>query len=82
LGIDSRFEVTVLRIFKIIVGIFIASLGVLWVLQGADLIWIKPVLCFADCEPMVGGSKVWLGVGSVSIAIGGLLLFRQFRPHT
>jgi hypothetical protein len=70
-----------MRIFKMILGIFIASLGVLWTLQGADLIWIKPVLCFADCEPLVGGSKAWLAVGVISIAIGVLLLVRQFRSR-
>ena len=65
-----------LRIVRIAVGILLTSLGVLWTLQGADLVRVKPILCFANCKPLVGGSTIWLGVGLVSIAIGLFLLMR------
>jgi hypothetical protein len=69
-----------LRVMRIAVGVLLASLGVLWTLQGADLIRVKPILCFANCEPLVGGSNTWLVVGLVCIAIGLFLLMRR-RPR-
>jgi len=71
-----------MRIFKFISGIFLALLGLLWALQGADLIHIKPILCFANCEPLVGGSITWLIVGLVVMASGTSLLIssRRTRP--
>ena len=38
------------RIVGAIVGIILAMLGLLWSLQGAGLLRLCPVLCFADCE--------------------------------
>jgi len=68
-----------LRIIRIIAGLILAALGVLWVLQGADLIRIQPILCFANCEPLVGGSPTWLAVGVVTLVIGVLLLLPRRR---
>jgi hypothetical protein len=65
---------TVLRVGG---GIVLVLLGALWSLQGADVVHIKPILCIADCEPLVGGSRTWLVVGLVAIAIGVLLLLGQ-----
>jgi hypothetical protein len=65
------------RVVRIVVGILLASLGVLWTLQGADLVRIKPILCFANCEPLVGGSNTWLAVGLGCIAVGLFLLMRR-----
>jgi len=70
-----------LRAVRIAVGILLASLGVLWTLQGADLVRVKPILCFSNCEPLVGGSSTWLVVGLVCIAIGVFLLLRRRRSH-
>lgn len=70
-----------LGIVRIAVGILLTSLGVLWTLQGADLVRVKPILCFANCTPLVGGSTIWLAVGLVSIAIGLFLLMRHRRPR-
>ena len=69
------------RIIRIIAGIVLTAFGVLWTLQGADVIWVKPILCFADCETLVGGSSTWLVVGSVSILIGVFLLAPRSRPR-
>src|SRR5690606_654371 len=40
-------------------GILLMALGLFWFLQGADLIRVDPILCVADCEPLVGGSVQW-----------------------
>ena len=70
-----------LRIIRLTVGILLAALGILWVLQGADLIRIKPILCFAGCEPIVGGSTTWLIAGLISLLFGVLLLVLRRRPR-
>ena len=51
----------------------LAPLGLLWVLQGADVVRIEPIGCIANCEPITGGSPGWLAVGTVTL-IGGLFL--------
>jgi hypothetical protein len=53
-----------------IVGIIIALLGLLWFLQGAAIIQMCPILCFADCECMTGGSQFWEVTGTVTFIIG------------
>ena len=64
-----------MRVFKLICGIVLTALGLLWSLQGADLIRMKPILCVANCEPLVGGSIAWLITGIVVTAVGlGLLI--------
>ena len=74
-----------MRVLRIGGGIIFVLLGSLWTLQGGDLIHINPILCFANCEPLVGGSVTWLVVGLGAIALGVLLLFlkrsQQNRPH-
>ncbi|RNL82891.1 hypothetical protein EFW17_18190 [Halostreptopolyspora alba] len=53
-------------------------LGLLWVLQGADVVRIQPVLCVAECQPITGGSLVWLTIGVLTL-IGGLVLLGGLR---
>ena len=65
-----------MRAFKLVPGILLVSLGLLWSLQGADLIQLKPILCFANCEPLVGGSVTWLITGIIAVAVGIFLLAR------
>lgn len=63
-----------MRIFKTILGITLVAIGLLWSLQGADLIQMKPVLCMANCKPLVGGSVTWFFVGVVAIVVGLVML--------
>jgi hypothetical protein len=55
---------------RIVVGIGAVLLGLLWILQGADVVRIRPVLCVADCEPVTGGSPLWLTIGAVTCLVG------------
>ena len=66
-----------MTVLRVGVGIVLVLLGALWSLQGADLVHIKPILCFANCEPLVGGSMSWLVVGLVVFATGVFLLLRE-----
>ena len=64
-----------MKVSKIVFGIVLFALSALWTLQGADLFRIKPILCVANCEAVVGGSITWLVVGIVAMAVGlGLLI--------
>jgi hypothetical protein len=57
-------------IARVVLGVILMLLGLLWILQGADLIQIRPILCFADCQPLVGGSPLWLTIGVATLVIG------------
>ena len=43
-------------------GLIMTSLGVLWSLQGAAVIRIRPILCLSNCKPITEGSASWLGL--------------------
>jgi hypothetical protein len=60
-------------------GVAITLLGLLWFLQGAGLVHVQPILCFADCEPLVGGSVGWLIAGIVGMIVGMLFVRRGAR---
>lgn len=60
-----------------IIGIAITLLGLLWFLQGADLVHVSPILCVADCEPLVGGSVGWLIAGLAGMTAGAWLIRRS-----
>lgn len=51
-------------------GTVLALLGLLWILQGADVVRIRPILCVADCQPITDGSPGWLAVGVVTLVAG------------
>jgi hypothetical protein len=53
-----------------VLGAALVLLGVLWVLQGADLVHVRPVLCVTDCKPVTGGSFGWLLAGVVTGLFG------------
>ena len=68
------------KIIATIVGAIMALLGLLWFLQGADILHIRPILCFADCEYIAGGSWVWEIAGVFAFAIGGAILILFHTP--
>lgn len=66
-------------IARILFGVALALLGSLWLLQGADLVHIRPILCLADCKPLDGGSVGWMTAGAVVLGIGVLLITSGVR---
>lgn len=70
---EGRPVATWRRVARIGVGVALTLLGLLWVLQGADLVRIEPVGCVAECEPVTGGSPAWLTIGVIAL-LGGLFL--------
>ncbi|KHL17777.1 hypothetical protein CLV56_0394 [Mumia flava] len=67
---------TAKHVVRGVAGVTLVLLGSLWVLQGADLVRIRPILCVADCEPLTGGSPTWFVIGIVSVVAGIVLLVR------
>lgn len=63
-----------MKAFKVIVGPILTALGLLSTMQGADLIQIQPILYVVNCEPVTGGSTLWLAIGITTTVIGLALL--------
>ncbi len=57
----------------ILVGGFIAFLGLLWFLQGTGIIHLRPVMCVSNCEEIVGTSPTWAITGAVAFIIGSII---------
>ena len=55
---------------RIAAGMVLILLGGLWILQGADVVRIRPILCVANCQPITGGSAGWAAAGAVSLVAG------------
>jgi hypothetical protein len=53
-----------------IIGLILVILGLLWFLQGTAILDVCPVLCFADCECITGGSMLWEIAGAITLIIG------------
>jgi len=70
-----------MRILRTTAGAILFLLGILWTLQGADILHIKPILCFANCEPLLGGSTTWLVIGVIAVVLGALLVVRRGAPQ-
>jgi hypothetical protein len=58
------------QVTSVVAGVILSLLGLLWILQGADVVRIQPILCVADCQPITGGSPGWLATGVVTLAVG------------
>jgi hypothetical protein len=55
------------------------ALGGLWLLQGLDIVRIRPIFCFADCAVIKGGSLTWTLVGAAVAIAGAGVLLRALR---
>ena len=60
-------------------GLIAALLGGLWLLQGLGIVYLRPILCFADCVPVQGPSATWAIIGAGVLAFGGTAVFWSFK---
>jgi hypothetical protein len=60
-------------------GTILTLLGLLWFLQGSDVIRLRPILCVANCEPITGRSTLWQVVGAVTFVSGVVLVASGIR---
>ena len=72
-------QISISKITVLVFGILIAMLGALWFLQGSDMVHIKPILCFGDCEPVTGLSPQWQISGIIAIVIGVAMIWWSTR---
>ena len=64
---------------RILFGVALTLLGLLWLLQGADLVHIRPILCLANCTPLEGGSVGWMTAGTLVLVVGVLVIVSGVR---
>jgi uncharacterized membrane protein len=67
------------RIAATVFGIILALLGLLWFLQGSDVVHIKPILCFANCVPLTGKSLQWQIIGAITFCAGVILIYKSIK---
>jgi hypothetical protein len=62
------------KIAQVLFAIIVIFLGAFWFLQGVGILNVCPILCFADCACIEGGSQLWSIVGAVVFIIGILTM--------
>ena len=62
-----------------LVGAFVAFLGLLWFLQGTGILRMRPILCVANCEEIVGPSPLWAVAGAIAFIIGTIVIVVSVR---
>jgi hypothetical protein len=65
-----------------VVGVISILLGGLWLLQGLGVVHIRPILCFADCEPIQGASRAWAITGFLMVTAGAIAIFFSRKAHS
>jgi hypothetical protein len=71
--------VTLRTLARILFGVALTLLGLLWLLQGADLVHIRPILCVANCTPLEAGSVRWMTAGALVLVVGLLVIVSGIR---
>ena len=64
---------------QLVFAIIAMLLGAFWFLQGMGILNVCPILCFADCTCVEGGSRFWSAVGAVAFIIGTLTIIITMR---
>lgn len=67
-----------MKTLRIVAALALLLLGGLWLLQGLGLVHLRPILCFADCEPIQDPSAAWAIIGAAAV-VGGVMLMRRSR---
>jgi hypothetical protein len=62
------------QIILLPIAIILTLLGLLWFIQGIGLLNITPILCFANCQPITGGSPVWAAIGALMLVVGVIII--------
>lgn len=70
-----------IRAIVLVLSVVVLMLGGLWLVQGLGLVTVPPVLCVADCEPLLGPSPGWAlaGLAAILLGMGGLRFARRRR---
>lgn len=71
-----------MRALVLVVSVIGVLLGGLWLLQGLGLVEVRPILCFANCEPVRGPSLTWAIVGFLVGAAGAFGISRSLKRRS
>ena len=77
-ALQSPHHVSKRWVVLLVVGVALALLGVLWFLQGAGAVHVRPILCVSNCKP-VTKSVGWLIAGVVACMAGIAITSRSAR---
>ena len=69
------------QIIALVFAGILLLLGLLWFLQGSDLVPIKPILCFANCQPITGKSTTWQIIGGACFMIGLAITYINLKRY-
>ena len=61
-------------------GFVAVLLGAPWFLQGMGLLHLWPILCFANCAPILRPATSWAIIGALTLIVGGLTILWPRRP--
>jgi hypothetical protein len=62
-------HLTVGRAALVLGGVIVTLLGLLWFLQGAGAVHVRPILCVSHCKPITK-SFAWLIIGAITCVVG------------
>ena len=71
----------ILYLAGILVGGFIAFLGLLWFLQGTGILQLRPILCVTNCEEIVGTSPTWAMAGAAAVIVGAVIVVMSVKRY-
>jgi hypothetical protein len=75
-------EPNIMTKLVLVVGVISVLLGGLWLLQGLDLVHVRPILCFADCVPLQGPSPTWAIIGFFVVTAGVIAILYSLKRRT
>jgi hypothetical protein len=68
-------KITVKFLAATSIGIILVIIGLVWFLQGTGILQLCPILCFADCECVTGGSRFWEAAGIIAVITGAVIVW-------
>ena len=68
-SLQAPHHVSKWRVMLVAIGVMLALLGLLWLVQGAGTVQLRPILCVSNCKP-VTRSVGWLIAGVLVCAAG------------
>ena len=69
------------KIALLLVGLILAALGGLWMVQGLGIIHLDPIACVADCKPIEGASPTYALLGLLLVGVGALAVWFALKPR-
>jgi hypothetical protein len=72
---------TIRKIAQLILALIATFLGGFWFMQGIGILNVCPILSFADCACIEGGSTLWTVVGAIVFIVGILTIITTMNQQ-